>query len=91
MWPFSNVEVDSRTIYIFRDLTYCYECFKCGGIRRCQTCQIHKFLYLKSLLKLDVQSEGWKMVILIKREKRLVLIINLLFFYLSLVEKVEEN
>lgn len=31
------------------------------------------------------------MVILIKREKRLVLIINLLFFYLSLVEKIEEN
>lgn len=23
-------------------------------------CQIHEFLYLKSLLKLDVQSEGWK-------------------------------
>lgn len=58
-----------------------------GDVKR----QIHKFLYLKSLLKLDVQSEGWKMVILIKREKRLVLIINLLFFYLSLVEKVEEN
>lgn len=31
------------------------------------------------------------MVIFIKREKRLVLIINLLFFYLSLVETVEEN
>lgn len=31
------------------------------------------------------------MVILIKREKRLVFIINLLFFYLSLVEKIEEN
>lgn len=31
------------------------------------------------------------MVILIKREKRLVLIINLLFFYLSLVEKIEKN
>lgn len=31
------------------------------------------------------------MVIFIKREKRLVLIINLLFFYLSLVETVENE
>lgn len=31
------------------------------------------------------------MVILIKREKRLVLIISLLFFYLFMVKKVEDN
>lgn len=43
------------------------------------------------IIKMRCTVRGLEMVILIKREKRLVLIINLLFFYLSLVEKVEEN
>lgn len=73
MWPCADVEVNSKTMHTFRELNpgiamSAVDVAASGDAGR----HIHEFLYLKSFLKLDVQSEDWKkkkVIILIKRRE----------------------